>query len=129
MVFNLNNLNLKIKYKICTVKITFMKLNCKDSSNEFIFSIFIMIRKYHIDRAWIGLNDQHKENHFVWFKKNYKRGYKKWCRNEPNDHKHRENCVELRTRYHCLNDIQCYIDRPFICEINDWKKNVSFYFK
>ena len=86
-----------------------------------------MIRKYKLDSAWVGLNDEHKENHFVWFKGNCNGGYKTWCPNHTHNKNYRENCVELTTPHHCLNNDKCHSNKPFICEINDSKKNVSYF--
>ena len=104
-------------------------MHIKKSIHEFIlfFSIFMMIRKFHLTTTWVGLNDLHGENQFLWDKKNFKGGYKKLCPNQPQKINHRENCVELSTPHHCLNDSQCGKDRPFICEINDEKFNVSYF--
>ena len=103
-------------------------MNFNYTNNELIFSIYITIRKFKLNSAFVGLKYEHKDNHFVWLKKNFEgAGYKKWCGNKPNNKNPRKNCVELRTQYHCLNDVQCYSERPFICEINDSKKNVIYF--
>ena len=88
----------------------------------------IIIRKFHLTSTWVGLNDLHEALlHFVWAKGNLNGGYKKWCPNQPQKINHRENCVELSTPHHCLNDSKCHKDRPFICEINDSKYDVSYF--
>ena len=93
-----------------------------------IFSIFMIIRKFKLSTTWVGLNDIHEENKFVWAKDSFKGvGFKKWCPNQPDNKNHRENCVELTAPNHCLSDIKCGSDRPFICEINDESTNVSYF--
>ena len=95
------------------------------------FYILIIIRKYEVGNAWIGLNDTDKEKEFTWFKGNFRGGYKKWCPNQPDNHHDKEDCVELSAKNHCLNDVNCSISKPSkffysICEINDVKSSQLF---
>ena len=66
--------------------------------------LIIIIRKYQVGNAWIGLHDTGKEKEFIWFKGNFRGGYKKWCPNQPDNHHNKEDCVELSANNHCLND-------------------------
>ena len=97
-------------------------------SSIFLYLIFFFItkRKNKVESAFIGLHDTVEENHFTWFKGNLDGGYKKWCKNEPNNHNSKEDCVELKAKG-CLNDLNCARSKPFICEINDKKINVSYF--
>ena len=88
----------------------------------------MIIRKFKLSSTWVGLNDIHEENKFVWAKDSFKGvGFKKWCPNQPDNYHDKEDCVELSAKSHCLNDVNCSISKPFICEINDVKSNVSYF--
>ena len=111
-----------IQYKAFKVK------SCSILLYASLFSyILIIIRKYQVGNAWIGLHDTGKEKEFRWFNGNFRGGYKKWCPNQPDDYHNKEDCVELSAKSHCLNDVNCSISKPFICEINDVKSNVSYF--
>ena len=67
--------------------------------------------------AWIGLSDRNIEGTFVWVNQDGLE-YEAWHDGEPNDEFQREDCATLQFRGNQnvgWNDVNCSIQRPFIC--------------
>jgi len=72
------------------------------------------LKKRHIRSAWIGMNDNVKENVFKWIGTNS--CFSNFKSTEPNGHRS-ENCVEIIPGWNGKwNDLSCNKKRPFVCE-------------
>ena len=76
---------------------------------------------YHRQHLWIGLNDQNKENKFVWSDGTpfNHLAYNNWDQGEPNYHGG-ERCAVLFNKV--WNDIECTKEYGYICEKPKGKK-------
>ncbi|KAK1883605.1 Macrophage mannose receptor 1 [Dissostichus eleginoides] len=69
--------------------------------------------------AWVGLNDIHNENQFVWID-GTAANLLPWAPNQPDNWQNNEDCVNLRGMNHhepgLLNDDFCTATKEFICK-------------
>jgi len=57
--------------------------------------------------VWLGASDKVREGHFVWRTSMKPMTYSHWTRNEPNNFRERENCVQMVKTTGRWNDIAC----------------------
>ena len=69
---------------------------------------------------WTGLNDIAKEGVFVWTN-GWPITYTNWLRGNPNDWRHSQDCVDMRTTNGLWNDYNCSMPTPYICMVPDRK--------
>ncbi|XP_059843095.1 lectin-like isoform X3 [Hypanus sabinus] len=66
-------------------------------------------------KAWIGLNDICKEEHFTWIDGSLY-SYRMWGNNEPNNDRGKEDCVNIHHfRDSAWNDVPCHMKYGFVC--------------
>ncbi|XP_061470470.1 hepatic lectin-like isoform X2 [Rhineura floridana] len=66
------------------------------------------------ENFWIGLTDADNEGEWRWIDgTNYRNGYKKWKKGEPNNHDHKEDCAHLSGEW---NDLACNASMFYVCE-------------
>ena len=51
--------------------------------------------------------------------------YTNWSKNQPDNARNNENCIELRQRDGKWNDVRCTKTRRFVCERAKWTDELS----
>ena len=64
---------------------------------------------------WIGLSDKANEGTFVWAN-GAAVAFEFWKKNQPNDGKGNEDCVEMTKTNGKWDDVQCSKKRAFVCQ-------------
>ncbi|CEF68565.1 AT07276p [Strongyloides ratti] len=72
------------------------------------------VKMLHKTVIWTGLNDIQNEGNFI-FTDNSETNFINWKPGSPDNKEHNENCVE-QDSYGKLNDIFCFMARPYICK-------------
>ena len=78
----------------------------------------ILLPFSHVDGAWIGFNDIHREKHFVWVNPaGHNNRYTNWRRGEPNNSGGNEDCTAVIKSWNGQwNDENCNTKKAFIVE-------------
>ncbi|KAM9335486.1 galactose-specific lectin nattectin-like [Symphorus nematophorus] len=65
--------------------------------------------------TWVGFSDAQQERFWFWHD-GTRYTYANWCRGEPSDRRHVENCLQINwTARKCWDDIQCHYRKGYVC--------------
>ncbi|KAM7357071.1 lectin subunit alpha-like [Cochliomyia hominivorax] len=109
--------------KCMELDMTLMSVDTEEKANE-IDQIF----KKEFGKTiyvWIGgIRSRYPRDHFVWFSTGKEFNYTHWEKNNPNFQRENQFCVEIGYDNMEWNDLTCYTQIGFICEMAETKQQL-----